>query len=168
MITFSIVKDIILRAGSRILKVQELGPKTADQVSSFGDDSSPVKDMAAIYANTSEVGDNIIIGYINKNQISKPGEKRIFSLKPDGSLSFEIHLKDDGTCSIGPNATDNAVRFSQLKIAFDQLRTDFNALVTAYNAHQHAAPAGASPPTVPGSPSTADVSGAKIDQINII
>ena len=166
MITLSIVKENVLQAGKRILKVVQYGTKSADVVSSFGDDSAPLKDMIAIYANTSENGDNIIIGYLNKNQISKPGEKRIFSLKSDGSLSFDIHLKTDGTCEIGSNV-DNAVRFSKLEEGFNKLRDDFNSFVnTTYNTHTHANN-GAAPPSSIGTPSTANIVGAKIEEIKV-
>lgn len=171
MISFSVVKDILIEKAQRILKVQQYGAKTADQVSSFGDDSAPLKDMIAIYAGTSEVGDNIILGYINKNQIAKPGEKRIFSLKEDGSISFEIYLKKDGSCVIGPGAADNAVRYSKLEQAFNQLKGEFNALVALYNAHVHVTPAGvpspATPPVPPAQSSTANIAPAKIDEVKV-
>jgi len=169
MITFSIVKDIYIRKFRRILKIQQYGAKTADQVSSFGDDSAPIKDMIAIYAKTAEVGDDIILGYLNKNQVSQPGEKRIFSLKENGTVSFSVYLKKDGTCEIGDGATDNAVRYSALKTAFDELKNNFNTFVSVYNAHVHiAAGANTTPPGIQGQVSAADITGAKIDQIKIL
>lgn len=166
MITFSLVKENLLESGKRLLKVIQYGTKTADVAAAFGDDSAPLKDMIAIYANTSENGDNIIIGYLNKNQISAAGEKRIFSLKSDGSLSFAIHLKNDGTCEIGSD-TDNAVRFSKLEEGFNKLRDDFNSFVnTSYNVHSHAN-SGAAPPSSLGTSSTANITAAKIDEIKV-
>lgn len=126
MITFSIVKENIIEAFKRVLKVEQFGAKTADVISDFGDDSSPLKDMIAIYANTSEVGDSVIIGYINENQIAQAGEKRIFSLKEDGTLSFAVHLKNDGTCEIG-GAVDNAVRYQKMDDALQAQKTAINA-----------------------------------------
>lgn len=118
MITFSKVKDFFIENGKRILKVQEYGAKTAKVSSSFGDDSQPLKNMTAIYARTAINSEPVIVGYINTNQIALEGEKRLFSQKPDGSLSFAIHLKNNGTCEIGGNA-HNAVRFSPLKSGID-------------------------------------------------
>jgi hypothetical protein len=129
MISFSKVKESIIEKGSRILKVVQFGVKTADVVSPFGDDSVPLKDMTAIYANTSEVGDNIILGYINNNQLAAIGEKRIFSLKPDSSLSFAVHLKNDGTCEIGGDE-DFAVRFNALNTALQNEVALVNAELT--------------------------------------
>lgn len=164
--TLSIVKENIIKAGKRALKVMEFGAKTADVVSDFGDDSSPLKDMIAVYGKTSESGDSIIVGYLNSNQISQPGEKRIFSLKEDGSLSFAIHLKNDGTCEIGGDV-DNAVRYSKLEEAFNELKSDMNTFIDSYNLHQHPAN-GLAPPTVIAVESTADITGAKIDEIKTL
>lgn len=71
MITFSLVKDIILEKAKRSLKVLQFGAKTAKQITSFGDDSAPIKDTLAIYAKTSEMGDSVILGYINNCQVSQ-------------------------------------------------------------------------------------------------
>jgi hypothetical protein len=98
-------------------------------VAPFGDDSHPLKDMVALYANTSESGDNIIIGYINKNHIAAIGEKRIYSLKEDGSLSFAIHLKNDETCEIG-GAVDFAVRYNALNTALQEEVVKINQELT--------------------------------------
>ncbi len=162
MITFSIVKDSIIEKFKRVLKVEQYGAKTADVISSFGDDSAPLNDMIALYANTSEVGDSVIIGYINKNQIAQPGEKRVFSLKPDGTLSFDIHLKTDGTCEIG-GAIDNAVRHSKLNTALQAEVTKINAELVKISAAVGA---------VGGSyvhvPVTVDIAAAKINEIKTL
>ena len=114
MITFSKVRDFVIENGKRILKVQEYGVKTAKVAANYGDDSQPLKNMTAIYSPTAVNSEPVIIGYINTNQVAQEGEKRIFSQSLDGSLSFAIHLKTDGSCEIGGNV-DNAVRFSALE-----------------------------------------------------
>jgi hypothetical protein len=126
MISFSRVKENILEKGFRILKVIQFGAKTADVVGPFGDDSAPLKDMVAIYGDTSESGDKVILGYLNKNQISQPGEKRIFSLDSNGNLSFDIILRTDGTCEIGGN-THNAVKYIPLNAAIQSQVAAINA-----------------------------------------
>lgn len=166
MITYSVIKENILKSFKRSVKVVQYGAKTADVASSFGDDASPLKGMIALYSGTSENGDNIIIGYLNENQIAKEGEKRIFSLKADGSKSFDIYLKNDETCEIGGDA-DNAVRFSKLEEGFNQLKSDLNSLIASYNLHQHTAPNGATPPTTQGVASNASITAAKIEEIKV-
>jgi len=126
MITFSKVRDFVIENGKRILKVQEYGVKTAKVASNYGDDSQPLKNMTAIYSPTAVNSEPVIIGYINTNQVAQEGEKRIFSQSLDGSLSFAIHLKTDGTCEIG-GAVDNAVRFNALQSSLASSDTLLNA-----------------------------------------
>ena len=126
MITFSKVRDFVIENGKRILKVQEYGVKTAKVASNYGDDSQPLKNMTAIYSPTAVNSEPVIIGYINTNQVAQEGEKRIFSQSLDGSLSFAIHLKTNGTCEIG-GAVDNAVRFNALQSSLASSDTLLNA-----------------------------------------
>ncbi len=118
MISLAKVKQWSLEKGKRIIKLVQFGAKTAKQAGPFGDDSNPLKDMTAILAETSANGEPVVLGYINKNQLAGEGEKRIFSLKGDGTLSNFIWLKNDETIEIGGNA-DFAVRFNALKTAID-------------------------------------------------
>ena len=126
MITLSKVRDFVIENGKRILKVQEYGVKTAKVASNYGDDSQPLKNMTAIYSPTAVNSEPVIIGYINTNQVAKEGEKRIFSQSIDGSISFAIHLKTDGSCEIGGNV-DNAVRFNALQSSLASSDTLLNA-----------------------------------------
>lgn len=170
----STFREAIVEAGRRILKVDLFaGAKTADEVAPFGDDSSPLPELTAIYAKSSEIGDNFIIGYINTQQLAELGEKRIYSLRSNGALSFAVHLKNDGTCEIGGSG-NFFVKFNELETAFNQLKSDFDALVTTYNAHTHTTTAtvGSTPAvgviaatTSQGSQSTADISPAKAENI---
>lgn len=118
-ITYCKVKSFEIVEGEKVLKVEQFGIKTADLISAFGDDSGIPEGYTAIYAGTSGAGDKIIIGCFNKNQKAKAGEKRIFSLKPDGSFSTDIYLKDDGKMEIGGNI-DNLVRYLELNSALQQ------------------------------------------------
>ena len=166
MITFSKVKENIIDS-FRSMKVFQFGAKTADVASSFGDDSAPLKNMTAIFADTSNIGEPVIIGYLNKNQIATEGEKRIFSVDPaTGNLSFAIHLRTDGTCEIGGNI-DFMVRYSALETAFNQLKNDFNTHnhTTTATVGDSAIPGVITPPTTT---SNADISGAKIEEIKTI
>lgn len=144
-----------------------------NEVSPFGVDSNPIKDMIAIYAPTSEIGSEVIIGYINKNQIADIGEMRIFSTDADGVEKISIHLRNTGQAEIGGTG-DNLVRFNKLNDSFEQLKSDFNNLVTLYNSHIHITTATVSATPVPGvisptlstgTPSAADMSLSKINEL---
>lgn len=112
-LSFSKVKQVLIEKGLRALKVEQFGVKTGDIVSDFGDDSHPLKDMIALYGRTSEDGENVIIGYLNKNQLAAEGEKRIFSLMPNGNESFYVWLKNNGNLELGGN-TFTTVKFEPL------------------------------------------------------
>lgn len=163
---------------SRIVKYLRLGKsdiQTSEEVSPYGVDSSPIKNMIAVYCETSVKGENVIIGYINKNQLAAPGEVRNYSTDANGNLKFYTWLKNDGTYLLGGDV-DNAVRYSALALAFNQLRTELNAHIALYNAHVHVilaagavpAPFTTSPTATPATPSTADISPAKIEEIKTL
>lgn len=92
------------------------------------------------------------------------------SVLDDGSIAIK------GTETVMHDGTDWAVQFTEMKSAFDTLKSDFNSLVTAYNAHIHitTATVGASPTpgviaptTSTGTPSTADMANAKVEEVRL-
>lgn len=167
MITFSKIDTSSVTNFVRSLKTLQFGVKTAVESAPFGDDAAPLKDMIAIFADTSNNAEPVIIGYINKNQLAGPGEKRIYSLQSNGDLSAWIWLKGDETIEIFGNQK-NMVRYQELETAFNELKDKFNELITAYNAHTHIAVGLGSPTSTPsavGTPSAADITPAKIENI---
>tara|TARA_R110000822_G_scaffold123489_3_gene257905 strand:+ start:15592 stop:16080 length:489 start_codon:yes stop_codon:yes gene_type:complete len=162
MISLAQVKSAVISSGRRILKVFEFGAKTAVQSGPFGDDSSPLKDMVAIFGKTSNLEEPVILGYINKNQLAQPGEKRIFSLKPDGSLSIDIFLKTDGTLEIGGNV-DNMIRYGPLNTALQS----HNAAINMELGKIAAAISTLGGTYLPDTIST-DISASKIDQVKTL
>lgn len=135
--------------------------RTAEEAAPYGIDSNPIKDMIAVYSETSAKGDPVIIGYINVNQLADIGENRLYSTDENGVLKTFIWLKNDGQIWFGGNAK-NMTRFQELESGFNQLRDDFNSFLT----HVHGG--SGTPPTPPVAPSTADISGAKIEEIKTL
>ena len=125
-ITLSKIRSFIIEEGARILKVEQYGPKTVQEAAPFGDDSGPIENLTAIYAETAETGEPVIIGYINENQLAGVGEKRLYSLDENGNIAFFIWLKADGTFEIGGNI-DNAVRYQKLDDALQAQKNAINA-----------------------------------------
>lgn len=126
LVTF---KSAVITAGYRIAKILGWGniPLTADQVSPFGIDSSPVKNMIAVYAETEEGGDQVIIGYFNRSVMAAPGETRLFSLDPaTGNLSIDLWLRTDGTMELG-GIGNNLVRYTALNAGIEEQNTKINA-----------------------------------------
>lgn len=171
MITGKTISTRIDSLKRRLVKFFSMGNNTREvlQAAPYGIDSHPVKDMVAIYTETSAKDSPVVIGYINRNAVAAVGEFRTFSTDANGVVKFYIHQKNDGTCELGGD-TDNMVRFSELKAAFDELKGDFNNLVTMMNAHVHPDPVSGvtGSPTTQGVASAADISGAKIVEIKTI
>ena len=165
MTTISKVISTSITNSKRLVKFLGFGKNDVQEKNEsapFGIDSNPVKDMVAIMVPSSEIGREIVIGYINTNQLAGVGETRLFSTNESGVIQIAIHLKNDGTIEIGGN-NDNLVRFTELKAGFEQLKSDFNSLVNLYNLHVHA---GTGVPTISVStPSTASINASKINEL---
>jgi len=160
----------------RLVKFFRLGRsdvRTAIEVSPFGVDSNPPGDTIAAYSDTGVRGQSVIVGYVNTNQEAGVGEFRTYSVDSSGTQAFYTWMKADGTMEIGGD-TDNMVRYSELETAFNDLKQSFNDHITDYNSHTHIvpqAPSGTTTSQTPlptGSPSTADITPARIDEIKTL
>lgn len=159
--TISTEYDNLRRRIVKVLRFGKTDARTAKEAAPYGTDSNPIKGMTAVYSQTSNKKDRVIIGYINKNGLAASGEHRTFSTDDDGVVKFFIWQKKDGTCEIGGNS-DFMVRFNALKSGFDQLRQDFNT-------HVHTGvQTGGGSSGVPATPSSASIDNAKIEQIKTL
>jgi hypothetical protein len=112
----------------RLIKVLRMGRsdvQTPNEVMPFGIDSSPIKDMIALHVETDQLGRRVIVGYLNKNQVAKNGETRLFSLDAQGNLKAFLHLKNDGSIELNGNS-DNLVRYTPLDTALQSQATAIN------------------------------------------
>ena len=125
MITLSKFKEASIEAGKRFLKVLQFGAKTAKESYPFGFDSAPLEDYTAIYADTSNKGESVIIGYINRNQVAKLGEARMYALGSSGELLGYVYARDNGVTEIN-GGEFSAVRFQNLKNAIYDKDQDIN------------------------------------------
>jgi hypothetical protein len=131
----------------RVVKFLGLGKRdiqTSDEANPYGLDSNPTKGSIAIYSETSEKGQTVILGYLNKNQLAGVGEFRMFSTDDDGTLKFYVWLKSTGIIEIGGDS-NYAVKFNELKTEFNKLKSDHNDLIQKWNSFCTS--------YVPGSPS---------------
>ena len=148
--------------GRRLVKVLRFGSSDVQepfQASNFGIDSNPIKDMVAVYSKTTENGKNVIIGYLNKNQISAPGETRIFSVDSSGNLKTYIWLTSGGIIEMGGNA-DNAVKYSPLNSGMQDFKTQIQAELAKIATGITTAGGAYTPGTL-----SIDISTSKIDNI---
>lgn len=162
--------ETFVEGGRRIVKALRYGRddvQTSKQVTPYGFECNPVRDSIGLYTSTATRNRTYVMGYISESNETAPGECRVFSTDADGGVQIAFHYKADGTVEMGGDA-DNAVRYSKLESAFNELKSDVNDLVIKYNAHTHGvislgAPTGPAAPL--GSPSAADITAAKIDEL---
>ena len=153
------VKDDI-----RIVKVLVMGKddlRTPASIGPYGDDSHPIEEVIALYGSTGEKGDDVIIGYINKNQIAKLGERRLFSTDSKGNVKAFVYLKNDGKLALNGDE-HNATRHSPLDSSLSSLVNSINAELTKVAAGL----AGVGGVYVP-TPLSIDISNAKSDDVQI-
>lgn len=162
--------DSLKRRIVKLLRFGRSDVQTAIEVSPYGIDSNPIKDMVAVYAETSEKGKVTIIGYLNKNQQAGIGELRTFSTDNNGVEKFYTWLKNDGTMEIGGNS-NFAVKFNELKTEFNALKKSHNDFLTEYKTHVHTGGtiSGSTGTTVSTQfPNTSNIDNAKNDKIKTI
>lgn len=114
--------------GKRILKFLKYGlsdVRTAPESAPWGVDCNAPKDAIAVYVKTEHNGDDIIIGYINKNQLAEIGGLRLYS-----ENGF-IYLRQNGNLELLGDS-NFAVKFNELKSAFDELQSQWNAFANSY------------------------------------
>jgi hypothetical protein len=157
-------------------------------ISEFGSDYNAPDETKVLTADSQNKDNKFTLGFLNglKFDDLEKGEKAIFSTSEDGSgivakivfrntgdmeinkdlSNGNILIKADGTIEFNGNA-DTLVGFTDLKTGFDQLKTDFNNLVTAYNSHMHptAGTGPPSPPTMPGTSSTASIDASEKENL---
>ena len=142
---------------------------TVEYMSPPGEDSSPpdgskvlIIDIGSAYKIAIAADDNVEPSMLE-------GEKKLYS-SSSGAIAAFINFLQGGIVEINGNS-DFAVRFTALETAFNQLKTDFNSQVTIFNAHVHGGVLAGGGTTLisatPGTPSAADVSGAKIEEIKV-
>jgi hypothetical protein len=126
MTTLGKVKETFIEKGRLIIKALTMGgASTAKQVSPFGIDSNPLRDLTAIYAETTNVGEAVILGYISKEYITEQGEIRIYSIGGDLSVKAYVHAKRNGDLAL--NGDDfSAIRYENFKTKIDLLQQDIN------------------------------------------
>jgi len=168
MITLTKVKEITA-AFVKLLRFGQNDVQTSYHLAPYGIESRPISDSDAVHAQTSERGQSVCLGYAYEADNTADGEIRIYS------NNIYLHFKNDGTAEFNGDA-DNMVRFSELKSGFDDLKSKVNNLITSFNTHTHVVPGVTSGPSSTTSavttsletPTTADISGAKIKEIKTL
>jgi len=164
--------------GLRLIKVIKSGKadtRQAYQSAPHGIESAPAEseEVVALYSYTEKRGEPVIVGYLNKRAVVNAGETKVYSTDAEGEEQIAIKLTADGKIKIAGDS-DFAVRFTELEKGFKELKDDLNSFVKTYNSHTHpftgAPPGGAattSKTTQTGSSSSAEISDAKVEDVQI-
>lgn len=136
MIILSTLKKVTITKLQRWLTVNGVGtydPRTAAESTPYGVDSSPIKDMVAVYGFTASDDDQVVLGYINKEALATQGELRLFSTDANGTFKCNVWLQDNGDILIG----DSKIPASYVNnfVKWTELNTALQALVLAINAN---------------------------------
>ena len=108
----------IITNGKRIIKSKGIGGSamTTKECAPFGFDSQPQEGWTAIYAETTNKDEAVVIGYINKGQLVDAGESRMYAVGSNGELLGFVYNRNDGV--LGLNGFDfSAVRYDPLNAA---------------------------------------------------
>lgn len=115
-----------IEQGKRILKVTQFGTKTAKECSPFGFDSQPPEGWTAIYAETSNADESVVVGYINKHQFMGAGATRMYSIGTDGAVKAYVVCDAVGRINLNGNEF-SSVRFENLVTGLNSQNTLINA-----------------------------------------
>lgn len=157
--TLSTAVDSMNRLIQKVRRLGKYDIQTAPIAAPYGVDSNPIEGMVAIFAETSMKGDQVIIGYVNKNAIAEVGGLRLFSTNSAGAEQFYVYLRASNNLELGGDARHLA--------RFEELETAFNELKAAYNGHTHLSTATGTPTSTTSAASSADISACKIDNITV-
>lgn len=139
--------------------------QTVELMNNASDGSIPAIGSRVIIA---ELGPAWKIGIAESDSIDpevEDGEGHFYS-QDSNEIKAWIKLLKTGIIEINGN-TDFAVRFSVLESGFNQLKSDFNSFLTHVHSGVTTGAGVSGPPTPPVVPSTADISGAKIDEVKV-
>ena len=162
----------VIRGTRRIVQVS-LFKKAREipQALPYGVDSAPVREMVAVYANTADMGNSVIVGYVYKDAVAEVGSIRLYS---DNGY---VYLRANGNLELLGDSK-HMVRYEELETGFNSLKQSVTDLTTAFNSNLHtvvgAIPAApptvptVTPPLAPAIPPTATITGAKINEIKTL
>lgn len=139
------------------------------QAAPFGIDSNPIKDMVAIQAETPERGKNYVIGYLNKEVLSQPGETRLFSVNSSGQLQAWLWLRNDGSIEI-LGTDDNLMKYAQAASTIKEIQQDIAELKSVISGwvpvpNDGGAALKSAASAWFGSPLVEQIDGAKFDEV---
>ncbi len=168
MIFLTTVKNAILEVISgkklRTITATLFGPndvKNYPESGPAGYDGSPITGLTAVFAKTNKSSASVFIGYVPTNQLSQPGESRIYATDANGVEKTRVWCHNDGTVELGGTGsagsnTNHATQYEALALAITNYFVAQNTAITT----GVASAGGAYTP-----PATIDLTGAKLNKL---
>ena len=139
---------------------------TVEYMSPPGEDSNPPDGAKVLIIDVGRAYKIAIAADDNVSPSMAAGEKKLYSIS-DGAIAAFINFLESGIIEINGN-NDFAVRYNELKSAFDEMKTDLNNFITVFNTHtQVVSGSVAAAPAGQATASTADISGAKVEEVKL-
>lgn len=135
IILAGVTKSIITNLKNRLVTALGYNVIEATEVAPAGVDCPPTKDMLGLYLSTDNKTSPVFVGYVNKNLIAAPGERRIFATDADGNEVGRIWYRNNGNVNIGGTGdsdnTNHAVQWEALDTQLALFLTEQKAAITA-------------------------------------
>ena len=114
----------VIRGTKRIVQVS-LFKKAREipQALPYGVDSAPVREMVAVYANTADMGNSLIVGYVYKDAVAEVGSIRLYS------ENGYVYLRANGNLELLGTA-DNAMRYAAFNSVIQSYLTTLNLAIS--------------------------------------
>jgi hypothetical protein len=143
----------VIRGTKRIVQVS-LFKKAREipQALPYGVDSAPVREMVAVYANTADMGNSVIVGYVYKDAVAEVGSIRLYS------ENGYVYLRANGNLELLGTA-DNAMRYAAFNSVIQSYLTTLNLAIST---GVSSAGGAYTPPTAP------NFTAAKINEIKTL
>lgn len=152
-------------SGDRLLLQVEMSNaddvQTVEMLNAPGENSNPPDDSQVLIVDLGRAFKVALAADDGITPDMAEGEKKLYSIS-SGAIAAFIKLLASGVLELNGNA-DFAVRYNALETAFNQLKAD-------YDAHTHLYTPGAGTPTQTAAVavgSTADITGAKVDEVKL-
>ena len=132
MILLANVKSTVIKAAMRLVTAISFGKtrvQESNEAGPYGWDSCPIPGCAAVYMDTTSKGDNVIIGYVGKNQIAQPGESRMYCTDTNGTLKYFVYVKADKILIGNGTPVNHFVQWEALNTQLQAYFTDLNKAI---------------------------------------
>lgn len=134
MTSISKIVSTLIKDGIRELKILAYGGydvRLVGECLPYGYDTNPIAKAKAFLTKVLGNGNDVVIGYRNKQAKAEPGESRLYATDEDGVVKFNIWLRADGSILIGDS--DNPAAYTKHFVQYEAFNTVLQNYLTTLN-----------------------------------